>query len=109
MSQLLSSQRTFLEHYVQAGYKQRKALLQTVSEVQLKAIGEIVHNVLKGNVPLSSEQQNILRKHRSILYVLADRKLKTREKRQVLERAANPIQYVLNIALEHIPWQTNPS
>lgn len=59
MSHLLTSQRPFLEHFVRVGLKQRKAILQTISGVQLKANGEIIHNVLKGNVPLSSEQDHL--------------------------------------------------
>lgn len=109
MSHLPTSQRPFLEHFVRVGLKQRKAILQTISGVQLKAIGEIIHNVLKGNVPLSSEQEDYLKKHRSVLYVIADRKLRPNLKRQVLEKAANTIKYVLCVALEHLPWLQDPS
>ena len=109
MSQLLTDQRSFLEHFVSAGLKQRKALLRTLTDLQLKAIGEVIHNVLKGNVPVTSEQQHLLKRHRSILYLLADRTIRPFQKRSVIERAANPIKFVLNLALPHIPWLTNPS
>jgi hypothetical protein len=33
-------------NFLKAGLKQRKALLQTISDVQLKALGEVVHNLL---------------------------------------------------------------
>ena len=109
MSQLLTSQRSFLELFVQAGLGQRKALLQSVSETQLKAISEIVHNVLKGNVPVTSEQQKTLKKYRTLLYTVGDKKITLSQKRRVIITGANPIRDVLRIALEHIPWLTNPS
>ena len=109
MSQLLSGQRSFLEHFMKAGLKQRKVLLQTITDVQLKALGEVTHNVLKGNVPLTTEQRAKLRRHRRILYVLADKTLKSSRKRKIVVRGANPIRYVLTLAFKHIPWLTNPS
>ena len=109
MSRLLTSQRPFLELFLQARLSQRKVLLQTVSDVQTKAISEIVHNVLKGNVPVTTEQQRVLRKYRTLLYTVGDKKIALSQKRRVIISGANPIRDLLGIALEHIPWLANPS
>lgn len=109
MSQLLSDQRTFLELLVKASLKQQKALLQTLSDLQLKALSEFVHNLLKGNVPLSNEQKKTLKKYRSMLYILGDKKRKPTEKKKAVLRGSNPIRLVLKIALEHVPWLPNRS
>ena len=109
MSTLLTNQRSFLEHFLKAGLKQRKVLLQTITDVQLRALGEVIHNVLKGNVPLTTEQKRKLKRYRRILYVLADKTLKPSQKRKLIVGGANPIRYVLSLAFHHIPWQTNPS
>ena len=87
MSQLLSDQRAFLELYMKAGLKQRKVLLQTLSDAQLRALSEIVHNVLKGNVPLSSDQERTLRKYRPVLYVLGDNRLKPAQKKKSIRKS----------------------
>ena len=109
MSRLLTSQRPFLELFVKARLKQRKALLQTLTDQQLKAVSEIAHNVLIGNVPLTIEQQKTVKKYKSLLYVIGDKRISRVEKRRVIARGANPILYVIKIALEHVPWPPNPS
>ena len=91
MSCLLDQQRPFLQLYVTAGLKQRKALIQTLSDAQLRTLSEIVHNVLVGNVTLTPEQQNVLKKYRSVLYVVGDRRIERRRKLRVLQKGANPL------------------
>ena len=109
MSRLLTNERPFLELFVKAGLKQRKALLQTLTNQQLKAVSEIVHNVLIGNVPLTSDQQKALKKYRSLLYIIGDKRINRSEKKRVLGKGANPLLYALKIALDHIQWPPNPS
>jgi hypothetical protein len=109
MSRLLDQQRPFLELYVRAGLKQRRALIQTLSDSQLRVLSEIVHNVLVGNVPLTPEQQKVLKKYRSVLYVVGDKSIERDRKWQALQKGANPIKFVLETALPHLPWRTSPS
>ena len=109
MSRLLIEQRPFLELYLKASLLQRRALLQTVSVSQLRALSEIVHNVLVGNVSLTPAESEKLKKKRSLLYVLGDKRVRHSRKKRVLQTGANIIQYVLRIALPHMPWRPSPS
>ena len=104
MSRLLIEQRPFLELYLKAGLLQRRSLLQTLSVSQLRALSEIVHNVLVGNVSLTPVEIEKSKKKRHLLYVVGDKRVKHRRKKRVLQTGANIIQYVLCLALPKMPW-----
>ncbi len=53
--------------------EQAKALLETVTPDQVNAITEIIHNLLLGQLPLSSKVKEILKKRRTILTKLSDK------------------------------------
>jgi len=50
---------------------QLKAVLKNASPALVKALCEICHNLLKGNIPLSSCQCNKLKKHKKFIRALA--------------------------------------
>ncbi len=58
---------------------QRKALLKTATRRQILAIKEIFVNLLRGNVPLSSQQKKTLSRHAKKIRQLATTRL-TKEK-----------------------------
>ena len=53
---------------------QIKSLLKTASDFQIIALSEIAHNLLYGNLPISSRAKNLIHSHRNILGKLADKK-----------------------------------
>ena len=54
MSRLLEGQVHFLQLLRTTKKDQRKALINTIDKSQLKALSEIVHNVIKGTIDLSA-------------------------------------------------------
>ena len=108
MSRLLIEQRPFLELYLKASLLQRRALLQTVSVSQLRALSEIVHNVLVGNVSLTPAESEKLKKKRDLLYAVGDMRVKQRRKKIVFQTGAYIIQYILSLALPKIQWRQSP-
>ena len=64
--------------------KQRKAILDTLTEEQLRALCEIVVNILKGTVNLSPKQKQKLRKRKRILYQLASKSVPSKTKKELL-------------------------
>lgn len=55
--------------------KQRRQLINTISDEQLSVLSEAILNVLKGVCPLSNVNKNKLSKNKTILRKLVDPKL----------------------------------
>ncbi len=51
-----------------------------------EALFEIVHNILKGNLRISAEHKEQLRKYKTILYKLASRNVSMKLKRKLLNK-----------------------
>ena len=64
--------------------KQRKALLQTLSEEQLRTLCEVILNILKGTVELTPSQKNSLGKRKRLLYQLASKSVPSKTKKKIL-------------------------
>lgn len=59
--------------------KKRKAFLSIFESQLTRALREICHNVLQGNVNLSDQEKKTLARFKKILRVLADPKTKSRK------------------------------
>lgn len=77
---------------------QRKALLDTITNEQLKALTEVTHNLLQGNIPITEAQKRNLRKHKTFLRILGNIKVSHTEKRQALCRKGAVVASVLKAA-----------
>lgn len=65
---------------------ERYALLRQVDLKIVKLICECAYNILRGNVPLSVEQKNHLRKHVNQLRELTRKGDKIEKKKQIIQR-----------------------
>lgn len=81
-----------------ASAPQRKALLDTVTQDQLRALTETTHNVLQGNIPLTEGQKRQLRKHKKFLRILGDPKVPNSTKREALCRKGAVVVALLRAA-----------
>lgn len=61
--------------------KQRRQLINTISDEQLSVLSEAIFNVLKGVCPLSNVNKNKLSKNKTILRKLVDPKLNRKFKK----------------------------
>jgi ribosomal protein L20 len=66
--------------------KKRKKILQTSDKGFYRAIGESAKNCLKGNVPLNRTQFRSLKKRRTALRKLANKKTSIKVRKQILQR-----------------------
>ena len=81
-----------------ASSAQRKALLDTVTNDQLKALTEVTHNLLQGHIPITEGQKRNLRKHKTFLRILGNPKVPFAQKREALCRKGAVVTSVLKIA-----------
>ena len=75
MVQLIIQERHFLLFFVQTTPSQRKALLQTITRQQLRALSQIAHNIVKFKIQLTATEKRTLKRERRPLHMLGDRTL----------------------------------
>jgi len=81
-----------------ASSPQRKALLDTITNDQLKALTELTHNLLQGKIPITEAQKRTLRKHKSFLRILGNIKVSFPAKREALCRKGAVVRVLLKTA-----------
>lgn len=91
----MKNRREFLQLYLTTSDSQRKALLNSISKEHLKVLSEIVHNIVKGTVILNVEQKQNLRKYKTLLLVLGERKTTALRKKKALLRGRIAVLFVL--------------
>jgi len=77
---------------------QRKALLDTITNEQLKALTEVTHNLLQGNITITEAQKRSLRRHKTFLRTLGNIKVPFSEKREALCRKGAAVKLLLKAA-----------
>ena len=75
MVKLIKEQRHFLKLSVLMTVAQRKALLQTITQRQIRSLSQIAHNIIKFRIKLSPTERALLKRERRLLYILGDRTL----------------------------------
>jgi hypothetical protein len=104
MTQLVEDKRHFLCLISSTTISQRKALLNSITKPQLKAVSEIVHNVIRETVPLTYLEKSELNKYKTLL-ILGRMKSTKREKLRGLQRTPSVLVIVLNKAISLL-WKT---
>jgi hypothetical protein len=80
----LRNNEAFLRLLVGTTPVQRKYLIGTATKDQIECILECAYNVLKRNVPLSPQQEALIRKYRTPAYKLIDKRIPITEKKRLL-------------------------
>lgn len=81
--------------------KQRRQLINTISDEQLSVLSEAIFNVLKGVCPLSNVNKNKLSKNKTILRKLVDPKLSRKFKKSILKKVQNLIPELLRPVIQY--------
>lgn len=63
---------------------EKEQLLKAAKPEAVNAICDCVHNILRGNVPLTANEKKSLQSKKSILRKLANRKVKATERKKIL-------------------------
>lgn len=102
MVQLLVQERHFLLLFVQTTPAQRKALIQTITSQQLRAISQIAHNIVKFKIQLTTAQKKTLKRERRLLHVLGDRTLGYQHKKKAISDKQRFVYSLLKIAIPYL-------
>jgi len=94
------SRREYLTLLSNARSKQRRAaILNRAQKEDLRAITEIAHNLLRGRVLLTSKDHNKLKKHRTVLRKIANKRISDKSKKQTLVQKGGFLGTLIPIAI----------
>ena len=96
MSKFIKKQASYLRLFIDTPSKQQKrVLLDTITDNQLKALTEITFNLLQGVIPITTDQKNKLRKYKRLVELIGDPKASPKKKKKALCRQAKVITLIL--------------
>jgi hypothetical protein len=102
MGDLIRQQRYFLQLFVQTSSKQRRALLDTVTQPQLRVLSEIAHNITRGQVTLTPSEQAHLKRERRLIHLLGDKKLGYKHKQKLVRTKQRTLHLLVKIAVTYL-------
>lgn len=97
MSRTVREAKQFFTLLSNSNRRQQKALIKTASRQQLLALKEIVVNLLQGNVPLSPNQKDSLKKYKRALRHIANKYLSR-------EKIATYIDVIVKVLIAILPF-----
>jgi hypothetical protein len=74
---------------------QRKALLDTITNDQLKVLIEVTVNLLRGVLPITTAQKSKLKKYRKLIRLIGDQTVSLKTKKDALCRQGQAIAVLL--------------
>jgi len=95
---LMKKQIFFLYTLMNTSKEQRKAMLDTISNEQLKALTEVTHNIAQGTIPLTEAHKRTLRQHKGFVRILGDIRVPLTKKREALCRKGAIVVVLLKAA-----------
>ena len=102
MEDLIQQQRHFLRLFVQTTSAQRKAILQTITQDQVKALTQIAHNIIVGTVPLTSSDKEQLKRNTRFVHLLGDKKLGYKHKQRLVLNKQGLVYVLVNSAVIYL-------
>lgn len=97
MNALLRKETPFLKLLLVTISKQQKALIKTITPSQMKAIVQIVYNVLQGNRSISTKHKNKLMRHKRAIRRFIARGLGHKQRVKVLLKHLKSILSLLKV------------
>ena len=82
--------------------KQRQAILDASGSELLRALCECVHNLLRGNILLSTNQKRKLASKKNHLRDLAAKQVSFKRKREIIQRGGNLLTVLLPPIIESL-------
>jgi len=95
---------TFLEFLSIAPIHQRKILVLTLTDQQLKLLTEIIYNTAMGNIQISSEDKRKLTKYKLGIRKTLAEGISKKERRQRLLTISNILPLLIS---NYLRWQEN--
>ena len=99
MSQRMRKHAHFLSVLAKGNSKQQRGIIEGASNDLIQCLCECCFNILRGSVPLSSNQKKKLSKYKHHLRTLSNKKVSTSKKRKLLTQKGGFISAILGPVL----------
>jgi len=86
MNKLIKKERYFLLFLLTASERQRKVLIEHIDDSQLKALVQIVYNVMFGYRSITSVEKSKLSKRKHIFRKFVNKGISNKQRKKVLKR-----------------------
>lgn len=93
--------RTYLQFLSLCDESQRSAIIKTSTSDQLKAIMEIIYNLLHGTIPLARRYKIILSRYKDTIRKLTERQLAVGKRKTLLKKLQSVIPIIIRIFFKH--------
>lgn len=109
MRQSILKEAHFIGLLLNTDRRQKRVLLQTISKQQLRALIEIIYNVLQGYGNITEKDKSYLEKYRSIIRLLVDKNISSLRRKKLLIKYFFIVHRLLKVIQKHIviQWQEN--
>lgn len=102
MSERLVRNLSILKLLLKATPKQRRVILEAATDEFIVTLCEVALNVLHGNVPLTPQQYQRLKRRRNEIKIVADKKVGVRRKRRLINQQGGFLLPLLSVAIPFI-------
>lgn len=99
MSKALEKSEPYIRLLARSGPKRRKLLLNQATKEELKSLCEICLNILKGNIPLDDNNFRRLKRNKSTIKTLANKRISLKVKKDIVNQRGGFLGTVASIAL----------
>lgn len=91
-----------LKFIIASNKLQRKAILKTLDDSQLRSICAIIFNFLDGTFKVPTEQMKLLVRYKKSIRQIAEKKVKRGQKLRQLQQISEVLPHILKAALKSI-------
>lgn len=102
MNNLLKSQINFIRLLMSTNSAQQKAMINTILPAQMRALVQIVYNVLVGNRELSDANKKKLKVHKTIIRRFVSRELSFQKRKEILLKYLKQISILVNTVVKEL-------
>lgn len=102
MSSRMQRNLALLEMLYKSTPRMRKVIVSNAGADFISALCEIALNVLSGNIPLTEQQYSQLKKKKSVVRIVADKRIKILRKRKTINQSGGFLLPLLGAAIPFI-------
>jgi len=99
MSGRIRQHATFLRLLQESTPRQRKAVIESITNTQLDALSQLILNIVQGNIPVTDSYIKKLKRYKDIIHSLATRKVSRVKKRDALIKLQRLLPFLLKPTL----------
>ena len=103
MTDILKRESQFLHYFIKLTDSEKRSIAKHLTKSQTIAISQILLNAIKGSFKIDKSKLSELKRYKTSLYIIADKKTSLQQKRNLISRRIHQITVVLKEGLKWIP------